>query len=143
RWGRRGQSDRPRDRAVDLFDLKEREVEPGARLDVADPFHLEDLLVVAADLLQHVDRGGHLAVRSRLHDESVALAAGEFFGDVAVGDQIPWIDEPSGPDPREVGIARQLDTPDGGDGPSQKCGSAIETRFPQWDVGLVFELEHG
>ncbi|MEQ1719192.1 MAG: hypothetical protein ABL907_24945, partial [Hyphomicrobium sp.] len=42
---RRGQRDRPRDRAVDLFHLEEREVKPWTRLDVADPFHLEDLRV--------------------------------------------------------------------------------------------------
>ncbi len=52
---------------------------------------------------------------------------GEFFGDVAVGDQIPWIDEPSRPDPREVGIARQFDTPDGGMAPP-RTEAALSSR---------------
>ncbi len=55
RFGMCGQSDGLRDLSVDLFDLKEGKVKAGTRLDVADGLQVEDLLVVAADLLEHVD----------------------------------------------------------------------------------------
>jgi hypothetical protein len=103
--------DRLRDRAVDLLDLEERQIESGSFFDVADPVDAKDLPVLSADLLQQIDRHHHLAIEPGLELEPLGPPDRELLGDVAVGHQVALVDQPAGADPRVVGMARQLDAP--------------------------------
>ena len=65
----------------------------------------------------------------------------ELLGDVAVGHQIALVNQPAGADPRVVGIARQLDAPDGGDRPPEHAARLLEPLLPEPNVARVLELE--
>src|SRR5829696_7763447 len=61
---------------------------------------------------------------------------------MAIGDQIPWMDQPSRPDPRKVWIPGQLDSAHRRDSGPEHTGGGLEPRFPEGDVTLILEFKH-
>ena len=102
---------------------------------------LEDKPFGVVDLLKEVDIRRYLPVEAHLEGKAFA-AGGEFVGDVPIGDDDVFGDQPAGADPVEP-RAGEIDPAHRGNGAVQQRPGLFQPLAPDLAVGFVNEDEFG